>query len=235
MKLFAILLILLLGLSGACAFADEGDPLLSVDDLSRVQESYEVFLGELEDLLVEKGLLDDSDRDEWMMYQLGDFVQNGGYGMIAAMYTPDLLEYAREEDTMLRLSVQKGDYTLRVDTMRRYTPLDTILPGLLLESSVTDAAGQPVTCRLQLSASQGGFSAYDAMAQHYVDVGVSIINDGRACYWSDQPITDETTAPDVVITLEMLDELDESKVLLTATLTLTPSGTGWMLADDALQ
>lgn len=235
MKPFAILLALVLALGAVSAHADEGDPLLSVDDLSRVQASYEVFLGELEDLLVEKGLLDDADREDWMMYQLGDFVQNGGYGMIAAMYTPDLLEYAREEDTMLRLSVQKGEYTLRVDTMRRYTPLDTILPGLLLESSVTDASGQPVTGRISLSASQGGFSAYDAMAQHYTDVGVSIINDGRACYWSDQPITDETSAPDVVITLEMRDPVDDGKVLLSATLTLTPSGTGWKIADGALQ
>lgn len=235
MKPFAMLLALILSMTAVCAYADEGDPLLSVDDLSRVQESYEVFLGELEDLLVEKGLLDEGDREEWMMYQLGDFVQNGGYGMIAAMYTPDLLEYAREEDTMLRLSVQKGDYTLRVDTMRRYTPLDTILPGLLLESSVIDATGQPVTCRMLLSASQGGFSAYDAMTQRYMDVGVSITNDGRACYWSDQPITDETSAPDVVITFTLLDEQDDSKELMSATLTLVPSGTGWMLADNALQ
>lgn len=216
------------------AYADEGDPLLSVDDLAKVQESYEVFLDQLEDLLVEKGLLDEEDREEWMMYQLGDFVQNGGYGMIAAMYTPDLLDYAREEDTMLRLRVQKAEYTLQLDTMRRYTPLDTTLPGLLLEASVSDENGQPVTCRLRMSASQGGFSAYDALSRRYQNVGVSIVNDGRACYWSDQPITDETSAPDVLIFIEALDITDDSSVLFSALLTLTPSGTGWMLADGAL-
>lgn len=235
MKKLSLLLAVLLSLCVPSALADEGDPLLTVDDLSRVQESYEVFLSELEALLVEKGLLEEDDRQEWMMYQLGDFVQNGGYGMIAAMYTPDLLEYAREEDTMLRLRADNGEYTLHLDTMRRYTPLDTTLPGLLLESSVTDAAGQPVTCRIRLTASQGGFCAYDALAQRYTEVGVSIINDGRACYWSDQPITDETSAPDVIITLEMLGMEDDSTVLASATLTLTPSGTGWMLRDDALQ
>ena len=235
MKKLSILLVLLLSLSAMHALADEGDPLLSVDDLSQVQESYEAFLRDLEDLLVEKGLLEEKDRDKWMMYQLGDFVQNGGYGMIAAMYTPDLLEYAREEDTMLRLRAEKGEYTLHLDTMRRYTPLDTTLPGLLLESSVTDASSQPVTCRIRLTASQGGFCAYDALAHRYADVGVSIINDGRACYWSDQPITDETSAPDVVITLEVLDEHDDGIVLAQAQLTLTPAGTGWMLKDNALE
>lgn len=235
MKKLSLLLSVLLSLCIPSALADEGDPLLTVDDLSRVQESYEAFLSELEALLLEKGLLEEDDRQEWMMYQLGDFVQNGGYGMIAAMYTPDLLEYAREEDTMLRLRTDNGEYTLHLDTMRRYTPLDTTLPGLLLESSVTDAAGQPVACRIRLTASQGGFCAYDALAQRYTEVGVSIINDGRACYWSDQPITDETSAPDIIITLEMLGMTDDSTVLASATLTLTPSGTGWMLRDDALQ
>lgn len=235
MKRWTILLTLLLALCALPVLADEGDPLLSVDDLSRVQESYEAFLGDLEALLVEKGLLTEENREEWRMYQLGDFVQNGGYGMIAAMYTPDLLDYAREEDTMLRLRVGKGAYTLHLDTMRRYTPLDTALPGLLLESSVTDAAGQPVTCRIRLTASQGGFCAYDALAQRYTEVGVSIVNDGRACYWSDQPITDEASAPEVTIRLEMLGLEDDNAVLASATLTLTPSGTGWTIRDGALE
>lgn len=235
MKKIALLLSCLLVLTALPVCADEGDPLLSVEDLSRVQESYEAFLKELEDLLVEKQLLEDEDREAWRMYQLGDFVQNGGYGMIAAMYTPDLLEYAREEDSLLRLSVEKNGYTLRIDTMRRFTPLDTTLPGLLLETSVEDASGQPITCSVRLSASQGGFSAYDPLSQHYQNVGVSILNDGRACYWSDQPITDATLAPSPIIDIEVVDALDDTLVLLRATLTLTPSGTGWALRDEALQ
>ena len=68
-----------------------------------------------------------------------------------------------------------------------------------------------------------------------ISKAISIINDGRACYWSDQPITDETSAPDVVITLEVLDEHDDGIVLAQAQLTLTPAGTGWMLKDNALE
>ena len=93
-----LLALLVLPLS---ALAAEGDPLLNAEELGELRESYEAFLDELEDMIVEKGLLDESQREEWRMYQLGDFFQNGGYGMIAAMYTPDLLEYAREEDTMI--------------------------------------------------------------------------------------------------------------------------------------
>jgi hypothetical protein len=118
--------------------------------------------------------------------------------------------------------------------MRRYTPLDTTLPALLLESSVSDADGQPLSCRIRLTASQGGFSAYDALAQRYDDVGVSILNDGRACYWSDQPITDDQSAPEVVIAIELVDPQDDAQVLTAFSLRLTPSGTGWMLADGAL-
>ena len=91
-----LLLAALLG-SASGALAADG-PMLTAEDLAELQPAYEAFLDELEDLIVEKGLLADDQREAWRMYQLGDFFQNGGYGMIAAMYTPDLLVYARDVD-----------------------------------------------------------------------------------------------------------------------------------------
>ena len=226
-----LLALLVLPLS---ALAAEGDPLLNAEELGELRESYEAFLDELEDMIVEKGLLDESQREEWRMYQLGDFFQNGGYGMIAAMYTPDLLEYAREEDTMIRLSLETPAGTLWVDTMRSYTPLDSAQPGLLLELSLTDAEGLPVACRFRYTASSGGFIAWDALRARNSDVGITLINDGRPCYRSDQPLTTDEYADSPVIALEVLGEDDDAQVLAAAHLTLTPSGTGWRVADDAL-
>lgn len=234
-KRICLSLLCLLLLCPALAQGEAYGPLLTVNDLARVQGSYEAFLLELQDLLVDKGLLSDENRERWMMYQLGDFVQNGGHGMIAAFYTPDLLENVREEDSLLRLQLASGEYHLRLDTMRRYTPLDTTLPGLLLELSLTDANNQPLTARFRITASQGGFSAWDALAQKYSDVGISILNDGRACYWSDQPITSEEDAPFPLLTIEVLLDESSETVAFTATLTLTPAGTGWRLADGALK
>ena len=47
------------------ALADEGSPLLSVDDLLALEDSYEAFLAELGDLAVERGLLSEEDRAAW--------------------------------------------------------------------------------------------------------------------------------------------------------------------------
>ena len=55
------------------ALADEGSPLLSVDDLLALEDSYEAFLAELGDLAVERGLLSEEDRAAWHDAQLGDF------------------------------------------------------------------------------------------------------------------------------------------------------------------
>ena len=89
----------------ACpARAEEGSPLLSVDDLLELEGSYEAFLEELGDLAVERGLLSEEDRAAWHDAQLGDFFQNGGYGSILVSYLPGALGYTREEDTLLNLS-----------------------------------------------------------------------------------------------------------------------------------
>ena len=101
---FFVCLSLFLALLPPAAPAEEGSPLLSVDDLIALEDSYEAFLKELGDLAVERGLLSEEDRAAWHDAQLGDYFQNGGYGSILISYMPGALGYTREEDTLMNLS-----------------------------------------------------------------------------------------------------------------------------------
>ena len=74
------ILLLVLTLFALPVHAEEGSPLLSVDDLLSLEESYEVFLEQLGDLAVERGLLSEEERAAWHDAQMGDLYQNGGYG-----------------------------------------------------------------------------------------------------------------------------------------------------------
>ena len=134
--------VLLLVLTLFALHAEEGSPLLSVDDLLSLEESYEVFLEQLGDLAVERGLLSEDERAAWHDAQMGDFYQNGGYGSILVNYMPDALDYTREEETLLTLSAKLDGGTLELMTMRRYTPRDSMLSGLMLTPSMT--CGSPL-------------------------------------------------------------------------------------------
>ena len=124
--------------------AAEGDPLLSVDDLLSLEESYAAFLDELEELIVARGLLSEEERDAWRDAQMGGFFQNGGYGSVLANYLPGVLGYVRDEETLLQLSAKTNDGSmLYVDTMRRYSPQDSSLSGLMLTMSMTGKDGLP--------------------------------------------------------------------------------------------
>ena len=105
MRRLLALLVLCFAFLPACALAGEGDPLLSVDDLLSLEESYGAFLAELEDLIVERGLLSQEEREIWRDAQMGDFFQNGGYGSVLVNYMPGVLGYVREDETLLALSV----------------------------------------------------------------------------------------------------------------------------------
>ena len=147
--LIPILLTLLL-LPGV-ALAGEGDPLLSVDDLHTLEASYEAFLEQLGDLIIDRGLLSPEERDAWHDAQMGDFYQNGGYGSILASYMPGLLGFVREEDTLLTLSAQLPCGTLTLSTVRRYTPQDSSLSGLMLTLGLTDEGGGELLDKLHNS------------------------------------------------------------------------------------
>lgn len=232
MKKLCLFLLALL-LVPACALAAEGDPLLSVDDLMALEESYGAFLDELEEMIVSRGLLSEEERGTWRDVQMGDFFQNGGYGSILANYMPGLLGYVREEETLLELSCSLADgQTLHVDTMRRYTPKDSSLSGLMLTLRITDAAGAPVNAAFSLSATSGVFLKWDAMMSAYASVGARAESDGETVVWSDQtPLVD---AKDPVITITMTDPETREPLPYAADLTLAVSGEGYQVADDAL-
>lgn len=217
-----------------CAQATESGELLTQEDLRGLQPTYEAFLSELADLIIARGLLREEDRDAWMMVQLGDFVQNGGFGTMVTMYTMDLLDLARPQETMIRLTKAFPFGTLTIETMRGYDPLDASLPGLLLRADVTGENGEPVESRFRWQCSQGGFLVWDAFTAFTSDVGNSLINDGRPAYWSDQPMVSGQQG-EWMLTIEVLSMEDDLQVLGEATLTLTPEGEGWLVLDDALQ
>lgn len=145
---FSVCLSLPLALFPLSAPAEEGSPLLSVDDLIALEDSYEAFLNELGDLAVQRGLLSEEDRAAWHDAQLGDYFQNGGYGSILISYMPGALGYTREEDTLLSLSAAFDGGRLELMTMRRYTPGDSTLSGLMLTPSVLDESGAPMDAPL---------------------------------------------------------------------------------------
>jgi hypothetical protein len=232
-RAITLALALLLCLCTAALAGDERGVLLSPDDLTALRPAYEAFLNQLADRIIARDLLREDEREAWLMYQLGDYFQNGPYGMIAAMFTPDLLAWARPQDSLLRLEKAVSGGTLRVDTVGAYAPLDSILPGLLLETSLIGRDGLPVLCRFRWGASQGGFVAWNALTAQEMDVGNSFINDGRPFYWTDQPPAANAVG-DWVINVEILGAEDDT-ALGSAAITLTPQDGGWALGPQALR
>ena len=226
------IVLLALALAPLGALAAEGDPLLSVDDLLALEDSYTAFLVELEELIVSRGLLSEDEREAWRDAQMGDYFQNGGYGSMLINYTPGVLGYVREEETRLQLRLTlAGGCTLHLDTMRRYTPEDSSLSGLMLTLSVTDAQGAPMDAAFALGSSSGIFLKWDAMAGAYAAVGASAQSDGETVVWSDQaPLVD---AQNPVITIAMTD-VSTGQLLGTAALTLTVDGSSYRVGEDAL-
>ena len=228
----AALLLLALLCVPAGALCAEGDPLLSVDDLLPLEESYSAFLSELEDLIVSRGLLSEEERGAWRDAQMGDFFQNGGYGSILASYMPGALGLVREEDTHVVLRAPlDGGFTLEVSTMRRYTPQDSSLPGLMLTLSLEDASGAPLDATFSLSATSGVFLKWDALAGTYADVGVTAQSDGETVVWSDQ--TPAASARGPVLSIAIADAGTQES-LPGATLTLAVDGTGYLVQDASL-
>ena len=224
-------LLLVLTLFALPAHAEEGSPLLSVDDLLSLEESYEVFLEQLGDLAVERGLLSEDERAAWHDAQMGDFYQNGGYGSILVNYMPGALDYTREEETLLTLSAKLDGGTLELMTMRRYTPRDSTLSGLMLTPSMTDDAQMPMDAHYSFGSTSGVFMKWDALLGTYVSVGATAESDGETVVWSDQ--TPAADAKDPVISIA-LTQAGAQTTLAEAKLLLRVDGEGYLIEDDAL-
>lgn len=222
-------LLLVLTLFALPAHAEEGSPLLSVDDLLSLEESYEVFLEQLGDLAVERGLLSEDERAAWHDAQMGDFYQNGGYGSILVNYMPGALDYTREEETLLTLSAKLDGGTLELMTMRRYTPRDSTLSGLMLTPSMTDDAQMPMDAHYSFGSTSGAFMKWDALLGTYVSVGATAESDGETVVWSAQTPAENAKNPVLTITVT-----NGREPLGEAALTLTVDGEGYRVDDYAL-
>ena len=222
-------LLLVLTLFALPAHAEEGSPLLSVDDLLSLEESYEVFLEQLGDLAVERGLLSENERAAWHDAQMGDFYQNGGYGSILVNYMPGALDYTREEETLLTLSAKLDGGTLELMTMRRYTPRDSTLSGLMLTPSMTDDAQMPMDAHYSFGSTSGVFMKWDALLGTYVSVGATAESDGETVVWSAQTPAENAKNPVLTITVS-----NGREPLGEAALTLTVDGEGYRVDDYAL-
>ena len=229
-RIFCILMMLMMLPAGV--LAAEGDPLLSVDDLLSLEESYAAFLEELEALIVERGLLSEEERSTWRDAQMGDFFQNGGYGSILANYLPGVLGYVRDEETLLQLSAKMDDgSTLYVDTMRRYSPQDSTLSGLMLTMSMTDSDGLPMFVSFNLGGTSGVFLKWDAMMGAYVSVGATAQSDGETVVWSDQTPIEGAKNPTLLISV---NDTQMQQPLYSAQLTLIVDGDGYRVSEGAL-
>lgn len=222
-------LLLVLTLFALPAHAEEGSPLLSVDDLLSLEESYEVFLEQLGDLAVERGLLSEDERAAWHDAQMGDFYQNGGYGSILVNYMPGALDYTREEETLLTLSAKLDGGTLELMTMRRYTPRDSTLSGLMLTPSMTDDAQMPMDAHYSFGSTSGVFMKWDALLGTYVSVGATAESDGETVVWSAQTPAENAKNPVLTITVT-----NGREPLGEAALTLTVDGEGYRVDGYAL-
>ena len=222
-------LLLVLTLFALPAHAEEGSPLLSVDDLLSLEESYEVFLEQLGDLAVERGLLSEDERAAWHDAQMGDFYQNGGYGSILVNYMPGALDYTREEETLLTLSAKLDGGTLELMTMRRYTPRDSTLSGLMLTPSMTDDAQMPMDAHYSFGSTSGVFMKWDALLGTYVSVGATAESDGETVVWSAQTPAENANNPVITITVT-----NGQNPLGEAELTLSVDGEGYSVGDHAL-
>ena len=232
-RIWMAVVMIALMLVPAGAPAAEGDPLLSVDDLLELEDSYAAFLSELEEMIVARGLLSEEEREIWRDAQMGDFFQNGGYGSVLANYMPGVLGYLREEDTLVALSVPlSGGRTLQLDTMRRYTPQDSSLSGLMLTLTLLDENGAPLDVSFELGSTSGVFLKWDAMTGSYASVGVRAQSDGETVVWSDQ--TPSAGAKNPVLTITMTDTQTQQPLEGAAQLTLTVDGDGYRIADGAL-
>lgn len=230
-RIWCMLLMLLMLPAGV--LAAEGDPLLSVDDLLSLEESYAAFLDELEELIVARGLLSEEERDAWRDAQMGDFFQNGGYGSVLANYLPGVLGYVRDEETLLQLSAKTNDGSmLYVDTMRRYSPQDSSLSGLMLTMSMTGKDGLPMFVNFSLSGTSGVFLKWDAMMGAYVSVGATAQSDGETVVWSDQTPIEGAKNPK--ISIDVIDP-ETQQSLYSAQLTLTVDGDGYRVSEGALE
>lgn len=218
-RLIALLLLLVIP---SFSNAEQG-AFLTSEDLRALQPSYDSFLQTMADRLVLRGLLNETEREAWILYQHGDFLQNGGYGAIATLYTPGLLSMADESVTLRTLSVETAIGIFNLETLHRYSTSYSTLPGLPLDDvELLDENGNPVDCRFRWIVPYGSLIIWDGMQEEMVNVGASYINDGKPLFWQAEPVD----GIDEALTLELLSRT-EDELLATITLIVVSGPDFW--------
>lgn len=211
-----------------CAAGAMEGAYLTGEEIKALEPSFEAFLSALADTLVTHGILPESEREAWMLYQLGDFIQNGGFGSISVSYAPGMMETVDAAVAMRRFSLQLEDGLLVLETLRRYLEQYSPLPGLPLDAELLGDEGAAVPCRFRWTASSGILLFWDGAVAETVEVGATYISDGRPLYWYALPQEDGHAT----LTLDLLHETEDT-TLGVATLSLVSDGEAWM--PEALQ
>lgn len=210
----------------ALATAVEG-AYLSADELRGLEPTFEAFLEEMADVLVDKGLLSPTEREAWILYQLGDFMQNGGFGTMTIGYTSG--GWGREDDpvAMRRFLLETPAGTLYLETLGQYEESYSPLPGLPLDTELMDENGAAVPCRFRWTATSGSFEIWDNAKGETVPVGITYTSEGEPLYWYEEPID----GIDEVLTLDILSEEDDTVPLATVKLTVRSENDAWKVEE----
>lgn len=208
--------LLCLALTLNCAAASE---LLSHDDLTRLKPAFETLVAQLADTLVANGLLLESDKNDWIDFQIADYLLNAGYGTIAILYSPDTLQQATDEELALRVTKQSGTLTLRLDTLRATEQNNIIGHGLPLDASLIDESGDIVPCLFHWSVNSGRVEIWDAGSDTTRMFGSSLMSQGELVYFRGYNMLDETTE----LTLEFID-IDSGTIIDTISIDIVSDG-----------
>lgn len=224
-KLLSVLFSALL-LMPCASRATEG-AYLSGEDLESLQPAYEAFLDAVADVLIARDLLSPAEEEAWKLFQVGDFTQNGGYGSIAVMYTPELLSFADASVFARKFSAQTQAGTVVLETLQRYVEKTSPLPGLPLDAALLDTTATDLACRFRWTASGGSLIMWDGAQAELVNVGATYVSDGRPLYWNAPPVrgiteiltltllhpTEDMTLAQVALTVRGGDDCWEPEVL----------------------
>ncbi len=213
------------------AWAAEGGAFLGLDDLREMEEAYESFLFTFEEKLLEKGLLTAEERETWHNAQMGDYFSNGGFGSVLISYYPGMLMLTREEDTQQRLTASLQNGNLSLMTMRRYTPEDSSLPGLMLSFEMEDSAGAPKNAGFHLSSDSGVFYLWDAIQNNYVSMGMNVESNGESVIFSCPTPAENARNPEILI--DILDP-ETGEEIGKAVLVLQVEEKGYRIDEHAL-
>ena len=223
-KLLTCLLLcsVLLAAVPGCAEESYYGAYLDPEALQELQPAYESFLRATAEILVSRGLLESWAVEDWVYYQLGDYLQNGGYGTFWISYVPGLLSLADESVSIQRFRCATSAGTLQLTTLRKFSVTLSSLPGVPLDAELLDDSGYPVPCRFRYVAPCGSLLVWNGTTESVDNVGATYINQDQALYWYEEPAEGISET----IRLEILSAT-EDQVLASLVISLESARDSW--------